>query len=132
MFVSRSDVRGFKSPMTHRNFCNHYLITNVALGIFMTMRANKNLYSRLIHDQGRFQGGAQGARAPGPPPGGPPPAASGGGPKVRNDVKIADFFQVSSSNRNFFGALCAHIVSFLDFCRRRAPIFLGLKIWTEH
>ena len=23
-------------------------------------------------------------------------------------------------------------VSFLNFCRRRAPIFLGLEIWTEH
>ena len=45
MGLSRSEVPGFKSPMTHRNFCNHNLITNVALGIFMTMRANKNLYS---------------------------------------------------------------------------------------
>ena len=44
--VSRSEVRGFNSPMTHRNFCNHNLITNVALGILMTMRVNKNLYSR--------------------------------------------------------------------------------------
>ena len=34
--------------MAHRNFCNHSLITNVALGIFMTMRANKNLFSRHI------------------------------------------------------------------------------------
>ena len=46
MPVSRSEVRGFKSPMTHRNFCNHIFITNVALGIFMTMRATKILYSR--------------------------------------------------------------------------------------
>ena len=50
MPVLRSEERGFKSPMTKRDFCNHNLITNVALGIFMTMRANKNLYSRLIHD----------------------------------------------------------------------------------
>ena len=48
VFVSRSEVRGFKSPMTHRNFCNHNLITNVALGIYMTMRANKNLHSQHI------------------------------------------------------------------------------------
>ena len=48
MPVSRSEEQGFKSPLTHRNFCYHNLITNVALGIFMTMRANKNLYSRHI------------------------------------------------------------------------------------
>jgi len=35
--VSRSEVRGFKSPVTHRHFRNHKLITNVALGIFVTL-----------------------------------------------------------------------------------------------
>ena len=78
-------------------------------------------------DQRRFQGGAQGARAPGPPPGGPPPVTAGGGPPEENDVKIGDFVKDSSKNRKFFGALRAHIVNILNFCRRRAPIFLDWK-----
>jgi len=35
-------------------FCNHNLITNVALGIFMTMRANRGLYSRQVTNNQRL------------------------------------------------------------------------------
>ena len=63
-------------------------------------------------------------RSPGPPP------AAGSGPQRKKKVKIADFVKDSSKNRKVFGALRAHIVVFLHFCGRRAPIFLGLEIWT--
>ena len=53
--------------------------------------------------------------------------AAGGGPPEENDVNIGDFVKDSPKNRKFFGALCAHIVNFLDVCRRRAPIFFDWK-----
>ena len=69
---------------------------------------------------------------PGPPPRGPPPVAAGGGPPERNEIKIADFVKDSSKNSKFSGALCARIVTFLNFCHGRAPVFHELEIWTKH
>ena len=73
---------------------------------------------------------------PGGGPRGPGPRAphqtAGGGPPEKNDAKIADFVKDSSKNRKIFGALSAHIVAFLYFCRRRARIVLGLENWTKY
>ena len=54
------------------------------------------------------------------------------GPPEKNDVKSLFYVIDLSKNRKIFGALRAHIVTFLYFCRRRAPTFLGLAIWTEY
>ena len=40
----KKDQRFTVKDMCKRNFCNHNSITNVAFGIFMTTKANKNLY----------------------------------------------------------------------------------------
>ena len=41
--------------------------------------------------------------------------AAGGGPPEKDDVKIDDFVKDSYKNRKLFGALRAHIVTFLNF-----------------